>query len=519
MGWTLEDFKSTSLEVGQWCWGTLEGAFNEKQTISQVIVDAVVGMVPLVGDATAVRDLLAVSIGMSNDPAKRREVMQWVLFVILLFALIPVVGGLIKGVGRLALRVTGDAAKDSALLGEIIRFLNRMGHGDATKWLKSLDLGQYQAQILNKCKDFCATVQLALRKSLDAKVGQLLPDVWRAKLERVRQGFFELQDLADTMIPQAFKELSAKLHTLQNMVYRGEMHEIATGGMPKVKREAEAYLEERKLAREIKRGRYDSADCIANRSMRAARIRARYQPKIDQGWPDILAQKGKMPAYDDKTVFTTIASFHGEIKPLGPEQLAGKKLYRAFGNPSTHAPRPGGSMAGGRQPAFWGLGEAPENAEQWRIRSAVLDEWNGNGFIAELHFPSDLATRMPEAKGWAGQIAEQFGTKVPSQYLEGGGEQLIIDLGPLAKQITDAGEKIKAGESVAPIEWNGIRVEFRATNWKNIEDQYGYSKFKEDFSSAARTRRLGTDEIQTKVANSKVTAAARAGDADREHAQ
>jgi hypothetical protein len=44
MSWTLEDFKSTSLEVGQWCWGTLEGAFNEKQTISQVIVDAVIGM-------------------------------------------------------------------------------------------------------------------------------------------------------------------------------------------------------------------------------------------------------------------------------------------------------------------------------------------------------------------------------------------------------------------------------------------------------------------------------------------
>jgi len=55
MSWTVEDFKSTSLEVGQWCWGTLQGAFNEKQTISQVIVDAVIGMVPLLGDATAVR--------------------------------------------------------------------------------------------------------------------------------------------------------------------------------------------------------------------------------------------------------------------------------------------------------------------------------------------------------------------------------------------------------------------------------------------------------------------------------
>jgi hypothetical protein len=517
MSWTVEDFKSTSLEVGQWCWGTLQGAFNEKQTISQVIVDAVIGMVPLLGDATAVRDLLAVSIGMSSDAAKRREVMQWVLLVILLFALIPVVGGVIKGVGRLALRVTGDAAKDSELLAEVIRFLNRMGHGDAQQWLKSLDLNKYQSQILNKCKDFCATVQLAIKRALDARVGRALPEVWRAKLERVRQGFFELQDLADTMIPQAFKELNARLRTLQNMVYRGEIHEIATGGMPRVKREAEAYLEERKLAREIKRGRYNSSDCVADKGASEERIRARYQPKIMQGWPDILGKTGKVPSLGGETVFTTVASFHGEIQAVGPDQLAGRKLYRAFGNPSKHASA--GSKAGGRQPAFWGLGEPPKNAEEWRQRAAVLDEWNGNGFIAVVHLPSDLARRMPEAKGWAGKIAEQYGTKVPTQYLEGGGEQLIIDLGPLADQITAAGEKLKRGESVAPLEWNGIKVELRATNWENVEDRYGYSRFEEDFSNAVRTRRLATEEIQTKVTNSKIAAAARSGSTEREQAQ
>lgn len=518
MSWTVEDFKSTSLEVGQWCWGTLQGAFNEKQTISQVIVDAVIGMVPLLGDATAVRDLLAVGIGMSNDPAKRREVMQWVLLVILLFALIPVVGGVIKGVGRLALRVTGDVAKDTELLAEVIRFLNRMGHGDAQQWLKSLDLNKYQSQILNKCKDFCATVQLAIKKALDARVGKVLPEVWRAKLERVRQGFFELQDLADTMIPQAFKELNARLRTLQNMVYRGEIHEIATGGMPKVKREAEAYLEERKLAREIKRGRYCSAECLADGDSVEAAVRARYEPMIAEGWPDILRKTDTVPNEETK-VFIDVASFHGAITAVGSEQLAGRRLYRAFGNPSKHAPWQGGSKGGGRQPAFWGIGDPPTSAEQWRVRSAVLDEWNGNGFLAVLQFPSDLSARMPGIKGWTGKIAEQYGTKVPSQYLEGGGEQLIVDLGELASRITEEGEKIKAGASVVPFEWNGIRVELRATNWTNVEDVYGYSRFKDDFSSAARTRRLATDEIQTKVTNSKVTAAARASGTDQEHAQ
>ena len=126
MGWSIEDFKKTSMEVGQWCWGTMQGAFNEKQTISQIITDAVIGMIPILGDVTAVRDLLAVSIGMSTDARKRQQVMEWVLLVVLVFALIPIVGGVIKGVGRLSLRVAGDAAKDEKLLSEVVEFLNRM---------------------------------------------------------------------------------------------------------------------------------------------------------------------------------------------------------------------------------------------------------------------------------------------------------------------------------------------------------------------------------------------------------
>lgn len=516
MSWSIEDFKKTSLEVGQWCWGTLQGAFNEKQTISQVITDAAIGMIPLVGDVTAARDLLSVSIHLSTDPRKREEVMEWVLLVILVFALIPVVGGVIKGVGRLALRVEGVAAKDHALLAEVVQFLNRMGHGDAPKWLKALNVAQYEAQILRKLKDFCATVRLAIRKSLEARVGKLLPDVWRSKIDQVSAGFASLQDMADRMVPKALREFEAKLKTLQNMVYRGEIHEIATGGMPRVRREAEAYLEERRLAREIRRGRFPSSECMADGGEIEAKLISKYQSKIDEGWPDILKDRGKIASYGNQQVFTKVATFSGEIAAIGSKELAGKKLYRAFGNPSKHAPYPGGSKAGGRQPAFWGLGEAPKSAEEWRIRSAVLDEWNGNGFLAIVHLPADLPAHM-DLKAWSGQIAEQYGKEVPTQYLEGGGHQLIVDLGDLADEITAAGELLKQGKLPPTISRNGVTVELRATNWTNIEDVYGYSKFEESVRDAAQTRRLGTEEIQTKVSNSSATAAARTANSDNRY--
>ncbi|MGQ7940043.1 hypothetical protein [Paraburkholderia sp. D1E] len=212
------------------------------------------------------------------------------------------------------------------------------------------------------------------------------------------------------MVPKALREFEAKLKTLQNMVYRGEIHEIATGGMPKVRREAEAYLEERRLAREIRQGRYPAAECLADGGPVEAKIKAKYQAKVKGGWPNLLMKQTEdNPAFPGVKVYQTVASFHGEIEALDASALAGKTLYRAFGKASTHASE---SFAGGM---FWGMGSIPKTAEEWRIHSAVLDEWNGNGFIAILHFPPDLENAMSTAKGWAGQIAEQFGSKLPNR--------------------------------------------------------------------------------------------------------
>jgi hypothetical protein len=502
VSWSLADFKATSLEVGQWCWGTLQGSFNEKQTISQVIVDAVIGMIPLVGDLTAVRDLLSVTIGMSTDPKKRQEVMQWVMIVILVFALIPVAGGVIKGVGRLALRITGDVAKDSKLLVEVIEFLNRVGHGNAQKWLKALDVMKYQAEILSKFKNFCTTVSKAIRESLNARVGKILPEVWRTAIERVGSGIEALKDLADRMIPQGLKELDAKLKVLQRMVYHGELHEIATGGMPKVEREAEAYLEERKLAREFRRGKYPVTECLAEGPMEAE-IEALYRAKIEDGWPDILKWKGKIPQVDGQ-VFTTLATFHGEVTALEAQQLEGKTIYRAFGNETARATKAGGTAAGGKyQPAFWGVGTPPKSAHEWRLNSAVLDEWNGNGFLVVAHIPPGFAETMPNAKAWYGQIAEQFGVEFPDQYLVGGAPQLVVDMGDLAKKISEIGEQIKKDGKAVQTEYMGVRLDFLPTHWTDVEGVYGYSHEAGHLDGAAQTRKLASVEVQTKMVASK----------------
>ncbi|WP_230459313.1 hypothetical protein [Burkholderia ubonensis] len=61
--------------------------------------------------------------------------------------------------------------------------------------MEALDLVKYQSQAFSKLKDFCATVRLAIGRSLDARVGRLLPEKWRAALERISAGFDAIQDM------------------------------------------------------------------------------------------------------------------------------------------------------------------------------------------------------------------------------------------------------------------------------------------------------------------------------------
>lgn len=495
-------FKETSLETGQWIWGTLQGSFNEKQAISQILVDAVIGMIPLVGDVTAVRDLIAVSIGLIKDPKKRESTMEWVFLVVLLFALIPVIGGLIKGTGRLALHVGEDVAKNHEILEQVIKLLNRFGEGNAVKWLAKLNVFKYQPQIIEKMSDFCQTLITAINQILSARIGRMLPDKWKNDLIALRNGFVELKSLAARMIPQSLKELDVKLRVLQGMVYQGEIHTVATAsGRAVVKREAEAYLLEREVYRAAKQGsRFPSN---AAEIEKVKELQVLYSKP---GFPDLLERSGKSPAFGDKQVFPAVASFSGKVEAMSSGDLAGSTLYRVFGNATKNA---GESFAGGRATAFWGYNKVPTSAENWRIPAAVLDEWNGNGFIVVMRLPDNMAATMPNVTAWHGKIAEQFGSGLPEQYLAGGGEQVIINLGDLAQKISNIGLEVRKNNKAVSIEINGAKLDFYPTGWHDVNGKYGFGNPDNIKPPFAETRQLSDSELQSKIGSRAVTGGAR----------
>ena len=84
---------------------------------------------------------------------------------------------------------------------------------------------------------------------------------------------------------------------------------------------------------------------------------------------------------------------------------------------------------------------------------------------------------------WHGKIAEQFGKKLGNQYLEGGGEQLIVNLGDLAAQVHSIGEEVKATRQAVTREIDGVKLDFHPTGWKDINGKYGFDNTEKKYTT------------------------------------
>lgn len=367
-----ESFKSTSLEVGDWIWGTVKGAFNEKATISQIVVDAVIGMIPFVGDVTAVRDLIAIVTGLATDPRKREEKLQWIMLVIMLLALIPVLGGVLKGVGRLVIRAMGEvahlaagaerAARLAASAKDIVAFLNRVGVGNAEKFLQQLKFADHQATLLRNLDQLTSRIAAVLER-VKARADWWLPDVLVNGIDRLHAGVQWLKNAAPQRIKDAITEIDEFLREIQQFVRSGgettskaTVH-AAEAGAKRVHHTDELILLEGKAAKRTAKGGWQQ------NSPEAAKVDAVY--KHQPGFPDLRDKVEPLPR--GKVRYPHIATYSGVI--VNRELQPGEQIFRVFGpGEKTHGVSVGRSYASGTPGgnSFWGLNEVPQSASTWR---------------------------------------------------------------------------------------------------------------------------------------------------------
>jgi len=442
---SIDEVKRVATDAIDWLWGMAQGSFNEKQTTSQIVVDAIIGMIPILGDATAVRDLIAVGTRLAEDPRKREEVMEWVLLVILIFALIPVAGGVIKGVGCLLLKAGKTAAENHKVLQEIVAFLNRVGHGNGLKFIKELDLLKYQSELIAKFNGFCDKL-IEVMHTMKDKLGRFLSPEMKATMDLWATRFTQLKALGGKMIPRALKELNGKLKAVQHAIYQGEIH-TAMPGVKNATREAEARLVE------------DMAPLPKSaRNGFKANTLADYHH--NDGWPD-LSKNSKRE--NGKSIHPDIEAFSGGLNAI--ELKPGQTIYRVIMPGKNGQARP------------WWTHELPPNAEAWREEAAVLDNFNKNGHYIEFEIPKGTTL-----KAWEGKAAEQLNAAT-GQYLPGGGVQLFVEL---------PHDIAAAMDRLVP----------KSTGWGETLNLYGFEHARNAAASAC-TEKLGTNEIQSKKSVAK----------------
>jgi hypothetical protein len=478
-GLSATDFKIAALDAGEWLWGMVQGSFNQKASLSQIIVDAVIGMIPLVGDVTAVRDLIAVSIRLIDDPEARENKWEWVLFVVLLIALIPVVGGVVKGVGRLIIKAAGESGKIANAVAktahfaeaakEMIAFLNRVGHGHAEKWLLQLKFAEHEAAVIKHFGEFMKSMTNALT-SIENKLGPLLSGAIRQRIAGLKAGIKQIEKLGETKLAIAIKELDTKLREIQQFIRSGgettsktAAHAAASGDKAVVHYATEARLLEEYGAKISKRG-----GLVQNVAREGKPTDFANVYKHETGYANLAGWADK-----NTNTYTAIEAYAGKIVNRALNE--GEEIFRIFGPAGvTHGVSVSPTKASG---VFWGLGKPPKNAEEWRILSAVKDEWNRDGYIVTATVP-----KKSGLKGCVGLISEQAGKDIPGQYLKGGGMQAFIEIDVnlvdkvTQKTLLETG--LDAIKNDAPRTFthpvSGMQFHVKPTGWHDANGIHGY---------------------------------------------
>lgn len=411
-------YKNEQIAKVKWVGGALQGGFNDKATLGQIVFDAILSMFPIAGEATAVRDLTAVIIKMIDDEKEAKKVLNWVMVVLCLLPIVPVFGGIAKGIGMLLVTVIKDATRAEEIAKALVSFLRKMGYGDPVKLLKELNFYKYQTVVLN---GFNQAIDRLKQGSVFITKHLSLPENVQNWLVTLPPKLDQLSQLANKMIPQAIKDLNTALDKVRTYL-TNHMNEKAiqiSGGTTKAK------VNEARLVSQ-------SALKIASKGHTPATLE-HYKHK--EGWHD-LRESLKVDKATGKKTYSDIASFSikASIEPILLKAGTKKPLFRVVEQDN---PRNTGG--------YWAE-KMSENGWLWRLYCAVKGAWSKNGAYVTLdHIPTveemrKLGITVPEnwdgLRVWRGKIAEQLdnesnvarGATPTNILLPGGDIQLFINL-------------------------------------------------------------------------------------------
>lgn len=178
--------------IGDWIWGLIQGDFNKDQSVSQLAVNTLLGLIPIVDQVLDVRDLISgvkdiIEFYCEEESQQQAhedvlglsyETWLWISLFIIAIGCIPEVGSAVKGVLKGLIRFLQDATKKAANLSpaqlrriweELLKILNHFGinQGNAHQWLKQMPgkLSGWMDEAAVKIKAALDSVRVMMEKT------------------------------------------------------------------------------------------------------------------------------------------------------------------------------------------------------------------------------------------------------------------------------------------------------------------------------------------------------------------
>lgn len=437
--------------AGSWAGGALKGEFGQQQTTGQIVFDATISMFPVLGEGTAARDTVAIIMHMADNPKEVENWWPWVKLVLCLIAVVPVLGGVLKGVGKLVIRALEKSEDLAKLAEEVVLLVNRMCHGNAYEWLRKLDFTKYQGKVIDGLTEALDRLSGACRWIVK-NMGDALPSHVVAYLSGLPAKLQPIRNAANRMIPQALRDLNECLARVRAHMVEGTWADISVGSGKVTTREAEGQLST--LARDAGKAPHPPASLEDYHHV--------------EGWPDLTSSSHA--ATDDvtkETTYTVIESF-SKLKPIEAVTLTPGQYVLARVLDNTERTTKSGYKLKGvvsettKRSKNW-LPRMAKNGREWREKWAVKMDWNHNGaYITLDHIPTIEELRaagvpnIPEdwtgLRIWRGEVSSQFDEDL-GRWLEGGETQFIIDFDDAYNKVWE--EYVK-------------RLPVKPTNWTDV---------------------------------------------------
>jgi hypothetical protein len=410
--------------AAEWVWGVLQGDFNDNASTAQVATGTVISMIPLVDQICDVRDVIANCKKINSETDNNSH---WIALALTLLGLLPTVGSLLKGCGkvmfssaRLVAHKTNTAPKIVQVIDFSIKNLNRfLARPEVVKTLKTLKINNPYRYLARQLRKISAELNLA----------QLL------------NAFGDAKKAADTLLNIIKKwggdEIVMRATGLINILEN--VQRLANRGFSRILRPVQDFLEQ--LARRLDydadlahRAHLNSINPHAFARVTDAEETAQFSKKLP-AWADAnkgLTHKPLTQAEIAPLGWRTTArdpnpkiehpmdDAHKKFASMDPVTIPpGETLYRVIAPNSLD-----NSICWMRKAEFDKL----RSKDDWRRRFAVWASWNRNGEYVTYVVPPGKGLNV-----WEGVTASQAMKNNSAITLEGGAIQLVINPDDLIK--------------------------------------------------------------------------------------